>query len=204
MTVGFDEPLRLFNLSSVSEMRRYACPCNDTRAVAISPNGRWMAAAGRCGTIRVWDLTTSGGSTDLPSDGRRIRSLAFAPEGGVLAAAGDGPAVRLWRLDHTADSLPHTPEEFLIRPGKAHALAFVSPELLAVGGTSNTIQLWHTGRMSRETELRGHTGAVASLAASEDGSVLVSGGFDATVRVWDLPDPDRVATARIDRSGQTR
>jgi WD40 repeat protein len=39
--------------------------------------------------------------------------------------------------------------------------------------------------------LRGHSGAVVSLAFSPDGKTLASGGNDAAVRTWKIPLPDR-------------
>jgi WD40 repeat protein len=42
--------------------------------------------------------------------------------------------------------------------------------------------------------LQGHTGLVQCVALSVDGQLLVSGGFDATVRLWDVPGARLVAT----------
>ncbi|CAL1151181.1 unnamed protein product [Cladocopium goreaui] len=198
-TTGFGDALRLFDLDGPADAKptEYGCACEDTRAVAFSPDGRWMAAAGRNGVVRMWDLVASGGPRDLPSDGRRVRALAFSPDGETLAAGGDGPAVRLWRVDTrnaAFDDATIAPDELLVRPGKVHSLAFLDDRTLAVGGTRNTIQLWDAETRSERGSLRGHTGTVAALAASEDGRRLVSGSFDATVRVWDV-DPTRLPAA---------
>lgn len=184
-TTGFGDKLRVFDLQDQdAEPTTMDCACQDTRTVAFSPNGRWLVAAGRNGVVRMWDLVASGGSRDLPSDGRRVRALAFSPDGRVLAAGGDGPAVRLWRLED--GEVQPTPDELLIRPGKVHTLAFAKESLLAVGGTRNEVRLWDTDDRSVRGSLTGHTGTVAALAISGDGRRLVSGSFDTTVRVWDL------------------
>ena len=39
--------------------------------------------------------------------------------------------------------------------------------------------------VSGETDFRGHTSSVTSLAVSRDGSRVVSGGSDAALRLWD-------------------
>lgn len=185
VTTGFGDTLRLFNLGAVESASpiEWGSPSEDTCAVAVSPDGRWVAAAGRGGLVRLWDRVASGGPRDLPSDGRRVRAVAFSPDGETLAAGGDGPAVRLWRRD--GEAFAPTPEELLVRPGKVHALEFLDDATLAVGGTLNTVALWSTDTRSTRGVLRGHTGTVATLAASADGRVLVSGSFDTTVRVWD-------------------
>ena len=199
-TVGFGDALCLYDTTSGEESTRHACPCEDTRAVAFSDDGHWVAVAGRNGVVRLWDLTikegTAGrGSFDLKGDGRRVRALAFAPGGNLLATAGDGPAIRLWRLESQGESISPSfrtagmepmVEEILTRPGKNHSLVFISDRVLAVGGTSNTIRLFDGETGSSRGQLSGHTGTVAALATSGDGKMLVSGSFDTTVRVWSL------------------
>jgi WD40 repeat protein len=67
-------------------------------AVAFSPDGRLLAAAGADGYIRVWDVSTRrpAGGPIPAAVGVGVRSVAFSPAGTVLASvAGDGSA-RLW------------------------------------------------------------------------------------------------------------
>ena len=51
--------------------------------------------------------------------------------------------------------------------------------------------LGYTASSDIRATLVGHTNAVRGIAYSPDGSILVTGGFDHTVRLWDLRSPDR-------------
>jgi WD40 repeat protein len=47
--------------------------------------------------------------------------------------------------------------------------------------------------------VQGHTGAVRGVALSADGKLLVSGGFDGTVRLWEPSTASLLRTLRADR-----
>ena len=191
--IGYGAGMTVYNAATGQAVSTHECPCEDMLAVAYSPDGRWIAAGGRDGDIRVWDMRREGVAIDLRGDGRRVRAVAFSPDSGALAAAGEGPAIRVWEIEPVDSAIsPSLPaigvdapmHEILTRPGKNYSLAFVTDRLLAAGGTGDTIRLYDVNTASPLDELRGHTGTVASIAASADGRTLVSGSFDATVRVW--------------------
>ena len=85
--------------------RRLPCPCEDVRSVAFSPDGRYLAAAGRGGIVRIWEASTWKHARDIRADRRRIRAVAFSPDGAQLATAGDGRSIRIWNVATGAEQL---------------------------------------------------------------------------------------------------
>ena len=54
------------------------------------------------------------------------------------------------------------------------------------GYADNQLCLWKYPSMLKVKELRGHTSRILHLAASPDGSTVVSGAADETLRFWNI------------------
>jgi WD40 repeat protein len=65
-------------------------------AVAIAPDGAWLATAGMDGTARIWDAATGRPRATLTGHNSRVTAVAIAPDGAWLATAGMDGTVRTW------------------------------------------------------------------------------------------------------------
>jgi WD40 repeat protein len=57
-------------------------------AVAIAPDGAWLATVGVGGSVRIWDSATGGICAVMRVDSR-LEDCAWNPSGQCLVAAGD-------------------------------------------------------------------------------------------------------------------
>ena len=177
-SVGFEKEMRVYDAQTGRVAHRIDCACPDNHAVAFSLDDKLIAAGGRCGTVRVWDVASGKMVSEVKAHRRRIRSLEFS-ELGQLISASDDQMVKVIdpKTGEVDSSLPRS-------TAKLFSAKLLPGGLIAVGGTDNMIRIWNLGAQSEIGMLRGHTGTVSSMDAAP--GILVSGSFDTQVRVWHL------------------
>jgi WD40 repeat protein len=117
-----------------------------------------------------------------------INGLAFdLAEGRILARSRDG-LLRYWVRYGNEPRFHPSGDPFGNTTSRTFAMAPTSDgRLVATGGLGNGIEVWARDRLVAGP-LRGHDRGISRLSFGPGNGFLVSGGGDATVRVWDLRD----------------
>jgi RNA polymerase sigma factor (sigma-70 family) len=172
----------------------------------FSPDGRYLATAGRSRQLCLWDVATAALFWELPLQaGQAIERFAFSSNGRVLATLQADRTVTLYevvsgakrarlgeadpkhRRVYFTDGSNSPLHSVQMRRDAPVCLAF-SPDgrYLATAQETSEIRVWDI-RAGRElARLAGHAGGVVSLLFTPDGKHLFSGGTDTTVLTWDL------------------
>lgn len=149
--------------------------------LAFSRDGQLLASGGRDGLVRLWNPAS--GRPDGPAleHGAAVWSIAFSPDGRLLASGGSDGEVRLWDM---ASRQPHG-EPLTGGSGWVQAVAYSSTGAVIAAGDDGVVRMWDADSGRLLQQFVGHEGEVNAVAVSPDGSLLASGGWDATVQVRD-------------------
>jgi WD40 repeat protein/transcriptional regulator with XRE-family HTH domain len=149
-----------------------------TCAVAISPDGRWWAASGMQGKVRVWKEGGRILHLNLSAHADLVQSLAFSPDGRTLASGSVDGTVKLWDVDGGVllwRGWQNSPQSLAFSPDSS---------LLASAGLDATVQLWNPKSGANLQTLR-HPGQVFAVAFSPDGCLLASSCYDGEICLWE-------------------
>jgi WD40 repeat protein len=151
-----------------------------SNAVAISPDGRLLAAGWEEKTLGLWSTATGKMVRELTGQEAPGWSLAFSPDGKTLASAGRDPDICLWDVatGKKAGQLKH---------GQVNQLAFSPDGKTLVSAGNITIRFWDvTARKElRRVELKGDDARVGPVAFSPDGKTVAVANDRGEVGIWD-------------------
>jgi WD40 repeat protein len=200
--VGKDYSIHIFDSDS-REPFGPSLPGNDSvfpAGVAVSSDGRHVAAADSESTARLWDTQTGRQIASLVGrQDAKVTALVFSPDGRSLATAGNEYTVRLWDSENGAALRETTRagDERMEKNDQIVSLAF-SPDGHTIAGGGATVgqgpyfsagsplRLWNadTGE-AIGTPLADNYGMIRSIAFSPAGDRIATAGSDKMIRTWD-------------------
>ncbi len=128
---------RLWNLQTGKLIRTFEAK-SSINAVAISPDGKFLATGVRDNALKLWNLRTGELISTFTGHSGEVMSVTFSPDSQALASGSWDKTIKLWNL-RTGELI----NTFSGHLDKVWAIAF-SPDgkTLASGSQDGTIKIW--------------------------------------------------------------
>lgn len=193
-----DGTVRLWNAETGEKLQCLRADEKFIRGVSFSPDGQNLYSLGSS-ELRIWDVVT----------GRRLGQLAggccfaVSPDNHYLAMGEYGGCLKVWDIAHKkvlASLSGHTDTINSIAFAPTSTSRRDTSNLLASTGAAfdNTTRLWDWKAGRQLACYRGHEASAAgvvSVILSLDGRSVISGGDDATIRIWDTQEDSLLGRA---------
>ena len=156
LTTSYDNTARLWNVSTGQQDRRFLGHTWWVWDAQFSPDEKKIVTVSQDGTSIVWDVET--GEPGAPFTGHEgpVYAAAFSSDGASVVTGGYDRRVLVWR---PSDVRPYDFTRLTSKSGSV-----IPP--------------------AKFRSLDGHEGPVRAVAFSQDGTQIISGSQDNTIRLW--------------------
>jgi G protein beta subunit-like protein len=190
-TAGYDHVVRLWEASNGRCHRKLQFPDSQVNCLAISPDKRYIAAAGNPHT-RLYD--TEGKDTALQSfDGHvnNVNAAGFQKDSRWMYTGSDDGTLKIWdlRAPGTAREFGTCQREYDNGGGINAAVLHPNQGELIAGDEHGNIRVFDlTQNMMSYEQASGVDSAVRSISIAADASLAATSHDNGTVILWKLPD----------------
>ncbi|MGK7918660.1 MAG: protein kinase [Trichodesmium sp.] len=197
-----DKTIRLWNIKTGQLLHKFLGHTAEVYGIAISSDSRRIISGGDDRTILVWNLHkktiadrfySHSGFPYSHRDGA-IFSVAISPDGETIASGGADHKIKIWN-QRNGELLyrlqEHRDRVFCVTYSNINKTLIAGEnypqnQIFASSSADGSIKIWQVGCCESLKTLKGHSGAVYSVAFSANGQILVSGGADKTIKLWDV------------------
>jgi len=156
----------------------------------FSKDGKYIASASADKFVKVTDITTGKVVHNFEGHTHHALGVSWLPHGRQLVSVGADNSIRHWNFEHGERIRQRT------NIGKEitsiHYVGLTEQAVVTAGDKS--VRLINTSNLNDARSYSGGTDFMYACAATPDGKVIIAGGQDSVLRVWNMADGKIVAT----------
>jgi serine/threonine protein kinase/DNA-binding beta-propeller fold protein YncE len=177
-----DDGVRLWDLGTGQQVRRFTGHARAVESVAVTPDGQYVVSGSDDKTVRLWELATGQQVRRFTGHAGPVYSVAVTPDGKYVVSGSGDKTVRVWKLATGKEVRRFTGHESGVRS----VAVTLDGKYIVSGSWDKTVRVWKLATGKEVRRFTGHESGVRSVAVTPGGKYVVSGSEDKTVRLWDL------------------
>ncbi|THW10583.1 WD40 repeat-like protein [Aureobasidium pullulans] len=179
-SASFDHTIRIWDTATGSTLFLLQGHTDHVEILAASQDGKFVASGSTDGEVCLWDVVAGERRCVLRSQAP-VRAIAFMHNDTTIACAGADGCINSWEvstgvLENKLDTEEGASKSTFSPDGKLFAVV--------IGG--GLIKIFDTVTGSVHSILVDNGDCVEIIEFSPDSTVLASGNFDCTVKLWDV------------------
>jgi WD40 repeat protein len=183
---GSDNTVRLWDVATGAEIRRFEGHTDAVWSVAFSPDGTKLASSSGPlliegdKSVRVWDIATGKELVRFEGHTGVVGSVTFSPDGEYVLSGSDDATARLWNIRTGRET-----RVFEGHTGFINTALFDSDgHTIITGSDDDTIRLWNANTGDELYRIEGHNDTIIDMALSADGRQLLAVSANNEMRLW--------------------
>lgn len=179
---SWDSTTRSWSSTKGTQNESILTHTSEIKALAVHGDTSRGAVGTRDGLVKIFSIPSMKCIRNVPAHNRDISGLAFTSDGNRLITSSWDGWVKIWDLS-TYDIIKN-----VMRQKERIRSTVLSPDdsRVYLGLHNGVIRSVSLDNARDVEELKGHTDIVGALAINSAGTLLASGSWDRTLRVWDL------------------
>lgn len=186
--------LKLLNLATGAEVRRFEGEPLGSNALAFSPDGKLALSAGVSGFL--WDVASGKSLARLEDRARStvpINTAAISPDGRRAICAGDDGIIRMWDVKTGREV-----RRFEGHAGAIWTVAFTPDGARIVSsGADGYVRVWETGSGATGPPAFLSNTAPSVIAIDPTGRTVAAAALDGQIVFWDLPSGSKLGVIEL-------
>jgi WD40 repeat protein len=189
---GADKSVRIFSVKDGKELLKFDNHSDWVFGTAFLTDGKRFLSGSRDRAMKLIDVSNGQFIDDINKLLDGVLCMARNPKEDLIVYGGESGSVRIYKISENQGRTAANNDVNLIKEyerlgGPAQAIAWsANTTNIAVGGAGPEVRVYTAGKEGKRiATLKGHEGAVFSVAFHPTTNWLATGGFDGQLRIYD-------------------
>ena len=189
---GADKSVRIFSIEDGKELLKFDNHSDWVFGTAFLADGKRFLSGSRDRAMKLIDVSNGQFIDDINKLLDGVLCIARHPKEDQIVYGGESGSVRIYRISENQGRTAANNDVNLIKEyerlsGPAQAVAWApNGTNIAVAGASPEVRVYTAGKEGKKVAtLKGHDGAVFSVAFHPTTNWIATGGFDGQLRIYD-------------------